>query len=62
MHKRLKLVVGVLFCLLGLIILTSSIFLNRFIPGGFICLGIGIILLTDSKGPDKDRSSDERNH
>jgi len=51
MRNRLKLVLGVIFCLIGVIILISSLLWNRFIPGGFISLGIGIILITDSKKP-----------
>jgi hypothetical protein len=49
MNDRLKLLFGVIFCLLGVIILTSSLILNKFLPGGFISLGIGIILITESK-------------
>jgi hypothetical protein len=51
MDNNLKLMLGVIFCLLGVIILIGSLLLNRFIPGGFIFLGIGIILITDSKKP-----------
>ena len=47
----MKLVLGFIFCLIGAIILISSLFFVRFIPGGLISLGIGIMLISESRKP-----------
>ena len=49
MENRLKFGLGVIFCILGAIILFSSLFFVRIIPGGFISLAIGIILISESR-------------
>ncbi len=49
MRSRLKLGLGIIFCLLGVILLTSSFLFALIIPGGFISLAIGIILISESK-------------
>jgi hypothetical protein len=54
MNNRLKFGLGVIFCIIGAIILISSLLFIRVIPGGFISLAIGIILISESrKEPDK---------
>ena len=49
MKNNIKLGLGIIFCLLGLIILISSFLYAKFIPGGFISLAIGILLISESK-------------
>ena len=49
MRNRLKLGLGIIFCILGLIILISSFLYAKFIPGGFISLVVGILLISESK-------------
>ena len=49
MRNRLKLGLGIIFCILGLIILISSFLYAKFIPGGFISLALGILLISESK-------------
>jgi hypothetical protein len=49
MRKNQKLGLGIIFCLLGVIILISSFLYAKFIPGGFISLAVGILLISDSK-------------
>ena len=49
MENRLKFGLGVIFCLLGLIILISSLLYVKVIPGGFISLAIGILLISESR-------------
>jgi len=51
MDYRLKFVLGILFCLIGAIILFNSLLHVIFIPGGFISLAIGIMLILDSRKP-----------
>ena len=54
MQNNLKFGLGVIFCLIGAIILISSLFFVRYLPGGFISLGIGIMLISESrKNPSK---------
>jgi multisubunit Na+/H+ antiporter MnhG subunit len=47
MKDRLDFGLGVIFCLIGAIILISSL-LGRIISGGFILLVIGIFLISES--------------
>jgi hypothetical protein len=49
MKNNVKLGLGIVFCLLGVIILISSFLYAIVIPGGFISLAVGIILISDSK-------------
>ena len=45
----MKLGLGIIFCLLGVIILISSFLYAVVILGGFISLAVGIILISESK-------------
>lgn len=58
MNNRLKFGLGVIFCIIGLIILIGSLLYGTFIPGGFISLGIGIILILESR--KKSVNNDKR--
>jgi hypothetical protein len=58
MNNRLKFRLGVIFCIIGLIILISSLSYGRFIPGGFISLGIGIILISESRKKSVNKDND----
>ncbi len=49
MENKWKLILGIIFCLIGVAILSTSLFIGRFIPGGFIALAIGIILISNSR-------------
>jgi hypothetical protein len=49
MRNNVKLGLGIIFCLLGVIILISSFFYSIVIPGGFISLAVGILLISESK-------------
>lgn len=53
MKNRVKIGLGVIFCLIGGIILISSLLYARIIPGGFISLAIGIILISESRKTNK---------
>jgi hypothetical protein len=48
MNSRFKLGLGVTLSLLGVIILLSNFLYGKFIPGGFISLAIGILLISES--------------
>ena len=49
MRNKLKLRLGIIFCILGVIILISSFLYSIVIPGGLISLAAGILLISDSK-------------
>jgi hypothetical protein len=49
MRSKQKLGLGIIFCILGVIILISSFLYSIVIPGGLISLAVGIILISDSK-------------
>lgn len=50
MDSRIKFAIGIIFCLIGVIILISSLFfVKMFIPGGFLSLAIGLILISESR-------------
>ena len=49
MRNRMKLGLGIVFCLLGTIILISSFLYSIVIPGGLISLALGVILISESK-------------
>ena len=53
MNNRLKFGLGVKKSLIGAIILISNLLYSRFIPGGLISLGIGIILISESRKNSK---------
>ena len=49
MRNKQKLGLGIIFCILGVIILISSFLYSIVIPGGLISLVVGILLIWDSK-------------
>lgn len=49
MRNKQKLGLGIIFCILGVIILISSFLYSIVIPGGIISLVVGILLISDSK-------------
>ncbi len=49
MDNRLKFGLGILFFILGVIILINDLFYTRFLPGAFISMAIGIMLILDSR-------------
>ncbi|MGB9936269.1 MAG: hypothetical protein ACPK7O_00975 [Methanobacterium sp.] len=49
MQNKWKFYIGVIFCIMGVVILSTSLFIGRFIPGGFILLAIGIMLISSSR-------------
>jgi hypothetical protein len=49
MKNKLKLTLGIIFCLLGVIILISTFVYAKLIPGGFISLAVGILLISESR-------------
>jgi hypothetical protein len=49
MRNKQKLGLGIIFCMLGVIILISSFLYSIVIPGGLISLAVGILLISDSK-------------
>lgn len=49
MQNKWKFRFGVISCLLGVIILVTSLLTRRFIPGGFALLVIGFILISNSR-------------
>jgi hypothetical protein len=49
MQNKWKLLLGVIFCIIGVIILSTSFLIGKFIPGGFVSLAIGIILISSSR-------------
>ncbi|WP_414469955.1 hypothetical protein [Methanobacterium sp. ACI-7] len=49
MQNKWKFVLGVIFCIIGVIILSTSFLIGRFIPGGLILLAIGLMLISRSK-------------
>ncbi len=50
MQNKWKLILGVISCLIGIIILSASYLIGRFIPGGLVLIALGIILISNSKG------------
>ncbi|MGZ7096250.1 MAG: hypothetical protein ACXVHU_07255 [Methanobacterium sp.] len=49
MQNKWKAILGVLSCLAGVIILSTSFLIGRFIPGGLVLLAVGIILISQSR-------------
>jgi len=49
MDNNLKLGLGIILCLIGVIILISSFFYMLVIPGGLISIFIGVMLIKDSR-------------
>ncbi len=49
MENKWKFIAGIICCIIGIAILATSLFIGRFIPGGFVLLAIGIILIMNSK-------------
>ena len=49
MQNKWKFRFGLISCLIGVIILVTSLLIGRFLPGGFALLAIGLILIFNSK-------------
>lgn len=49
MQNTWKFILGVIFCLIGVVILLTSLLIGRFIHGGFVLLAIEIILISRSR-------------
>lgn len=49
MQSKWKFRFGVIFCIIGVVILLTSLLIGRFLPGGLALLALGIILISDSK-------------
>jgi hypothetical protein len=48
MDKRLKSGLGVIFCILGVLIIVSNLFYMIVIPGGLFSILVGAMLIYDS--------------
>jgi len=49
MQNKWKFMLGVIFCIIGAVILLTSILVGRYLPGGLALLALGLILISDSK-------------
>ena len=49
MQAKWKFGLGILFCIIGVIILLTSLLIGRFLPGGLALLALGLILISESR-------------
>ena len=49
MENKWKFRLGVIFCLMGMAILLSSVLSGKYLPGGLALLALGLILISDSR-------------
>lgn len=49
MRNDLKFVLGVVLCIIGVLIIISTFFYLRYIPGGFIALALGLLMISESR-------------
>lgn len=49
MQSKWKFRFGAIFCLIGAIILLTSLLIGKFIPGGIALVALGFILILESK-------------
>ena len=49
MQSKWKVRLGIIFCLIGVVILLTSLFLGKYLPGGLALLALGLILISDSR-------------
>lgn len=49
MQTKWKFRLGIISCLIGAIILVTSLLIGRFLPGGLALLALGLILIFDSR-------------
>jgi hypothetical protein len=49
MQAKWKFRLGTLSCIIGMIILLTSLLIGRFVPGGLVLLALGFILISESR-------------